>query len=372
MKRFLAVLLSLAMVFSLAACGGTKDLEAGGGSAASGSGAASGGSSAAAPDANAEYKVGVVFGPSGLGDNNFADMIYDGLCRARDELGIYFDYIEPGSDGEIITSLYEYAQDGTYDVVMLATSNAASSLEEVAAEYPDQNFTIIDATVDLPNVRSVAKIGAEQTFMAGVVAALLTQEEGFDGVNKDKKIGVVVGEDFPIPMAMAAGFKAGAYWADPEVEVLVSTVGSWSDPGAAKEMSTAMIKQGVDIIQNDAGGSGTGVFAAAEETGTLAIGVGANQNSMSDRIIGTSLFILYQYVYNECEALVNGQWTAGVVNPGLADGSLGFVTDGASIEVPQAILDKAEEAKAWVVSGGIELPTKVDGIEEWAAQNGLK
>ena len=58
--------------------------------------------------------------------------------------------------------------------------------------------------------------------------------------------------------------------------------------------------------------------------------------------------------------------------PGLADGSLGFVTDGASIEVPQAILDKAEEAKAWVVSGGIELPTKVDGIEEWAAQNGLK
>ena len=350
MKRFLAVLLSLAMVFSLAACGGTKDLEAGGGSAASGSGAASGGSSAAAPDANAEYKVGVVFGPSGLGDNNFADMIYDGLCRARDELGIYFDYIEPGSDGEIITSLYEYAQDGTYDVVMLATSNAASSLEEVAAEYPDQNFTIIDATVDLPNVRSVAKIGAEQTFMAGVVAALLTQEEGFDGVNKDKKIGVVVGEDFPIPMAMAA----------------------WSDPGAAKEMSTAMIKQGVDIIQNDAGGSGTGVFAAAEETGTLAIGVGANQNSMSDRIIGTSLFILYQYVYNECEALVNGQWTAGVVNPGLADGSLGFVTDGASIEVPQAILDKAEEAKAWVVSGGIELPTKVDGIEEWAAQNGLK
>ena len=116
MKRFFAVLLSLSMLFSLAACGGTKDLEAGGGAA---SGAASGSASTAAPDA--EYKVGVVFGPTGLGDNNFNDMIYDGLTRAQNELGIYFDYIEPASDGEIITSLYEYAQDGTYDVVILAT-----------------------------------------------------------------------------------------------------------------------------------------------------------------------------------------------------------------------------------------------------------
>lgn len=361
MKRFLALFLAAAMALSLVGCGDTIDLEAGGSSAASGSTA----------NAASEYRVGVVFGPTGLGDNNFADMIYAGLTRAQDELGIYFDYIEPASDGEIITALYEYAQDGSYDVVMLATSNAASSLEEVASEYPDQNFTIIDATVDLPNVRSVAKIGAEQTFMAGVVAALLTQEEGFDGVNADKKIGVVVGEDYPIPMAMAAGFKAGARWADPEVEVLVSTVGSWSDPGTAKEMSTAMIKQGVDIIQNDAGGSGTGIFAAAEETQTLAIGVGANQNTMSDRIIGTSLFILYQYVYNECQDLVNGKWTAGVVNPGLADGSLGFVTDDAAIEVPQEILDKANEARDWVVDNGIELPTKLDDIDAWAAENGL-
>lgn len=361
MKRFLALFIAAVMAFSLVGCGGTVDLE--GGDSAGTSGNTSG--------TDAEYKVGVVFGPTGLGDNNFADMIYAGLTRAQDELGIYFDYIEPASDGEIITALYEYAQDGSYDVVMLATSNAASSLEEVASEYPEQNFTIIDATVDLPNVRSVAKVGAEQTFMAGVVAALLTQEEGFDGVNADKKIGVVVGEDYPIPMAMAAGFKAGARWADPEVEVLVSTVGSWSDPGTAKEMSTAMIKQGVDIIQNDAGGSGTGIFAAAEETQTLAIGVGANQNTMSDRIIGTSLFILYQYVYNECEALINGEWTAGVVNPGLADGSLGFVTDDASIEVPQEILDKADEARDWVVSNGIELPTKLDDIDAWAAENGL-
>lgn len=361
MKRFLALFLVAAMAFSLVGCGDTIDLEAGGSSAASGSTA----------NAGSEYRVGVVFGPTGLGDNNFADMIYAGLTRAQEELGIYFDYIEPASDGEIITALYEYAQDGSYDVVMLATSNAASSLEEVAGEYPDQNFTIIDATVDLPNVRSVAKVGAEQTFMAGVVAALLTQEEGFDGVNADKKIGVVVGEDFPIPMAMAAGFKAGARWADPEVEVLVSTVGSWSDPGTAKEMSTAMIKQGVDIIQNDAGGSGTGIFAAAEETQTLAIGVGANQNTMSDRIIGTSLFILYQYVYNECQDLINGNWTAGVVNPGLADGSLGFVTDDAAIEVPQEILDKANEARDWVVDNGIELPTKLDDIDAWAAENGL-
>lgn len=353
MKKLSALLLACVLVLSMGACGQTQDLTA----------------PTKENDGEGKIKVGVVFGTEGLGDKNFNDMIYDGLCKARDELGVYFDYVEPASAGEAVTAMYDYAQDGSYDVIM---SSQAAAVEEVAAKHPEQNFTIIDAVIDLPNVRSVRKIGAEQCFLAGVASALLTSEENFEGINADKKIGIVVGQDFPIPMQMVAGYVAGARYADPEVEVLISIVGSWSDPGTAKEMSTAMIKQGVDIIQNDAGGCGSGIFAAAEETKTYAVGVGANQNDMSNRIIGTSLFMLYNYVYNECKDLVDGTWKAGVVSPGIADGSLGFVTEGSSVKLPENVLKAVEDAKKWVVDNKIELPSATSDVDAWAAANNLK
>jgi basic membrane protein A len=316
-----------------------------------------------------DIKIGVIFTTQGLGDNNFSDMIYEGLVKARDNLGIPFDYSEPTTAGEIINLLYEYANDGSYDLIIVATSDAASSLAEVAPKYPDQRFTIIDTAVDEPNVRSVFKKGAEQTFMAGVVAALLTQESDFEYINEEKVIGQIIGMHNPVVNAMAAGFAAGAYYADPEVEVLFSEVGSWSDPGTAKEMSLAMFDQGADIIQHIAGGSGTGIFAAAEEVGALAIGVGNNMNSMSTHVIGTASFNLEEYVYDEARQLKDGEWTGGIVNPGLEIGALGFETEGSSITLPSHVLEAAENAKNWVIEDNIDLPTDPAQVEAWGEEN---
>ena len=43
-----------------------------------------------------QFPVGLVFDVGGLGDKSFNDSAYHGLLRARDELGIRFEYFEPG------------------------------------------------------------------------------------------------------------------------------------------------------------------------------------------------------------------------------------------------------------------------------------
>ena len=42
-----------------------------------------------------QVRVGLVLSEGGLGDQSFNDAAFRGLLRARDELGIYFSYVEP-------------------------------------------------------------------------------------------------------------------------------------------------------------------------------------------------------------------------------------------------------------------------------------
>ena len=97
-------------------------------------------------------KIGVVYTTTGLGDNNFNDMVNSGMEKAKAELNISYDYSEPSSNGEVVTMLREFAQTGEYDLVLALSSDAAAALEQVAGEYPDQNFTIIDTVLEADNI----------------------------------------------------------------------------------------------------------------------------------------------------------------------------------------------------------------------------
>lgn len=108
----------------------------------------------------------------------------------------------------------------------------------------------MDNASDNPNVCNILKNGAEQTFLTGVIAGLMTTDDRFEFTNPDKKVGAIQGLDTATLNAMSTGFACGARFYDPEVEVLVSTVGNFTDVNTGKEMAVAMYNQGVDVIQN--------------------------------------------------------------------------------------------------------------------------
>lgn len=315
-------------------------------------------------------KIGVVYTTAGLGDNNFNDMVNSGLEKAKADLKITYDYSEPSSNGEVVTMLRDFAQTGEYDLVLALGADSASALEQVAGEYPKQNFTIIDTVVALDNVSSISKNGADQSFLCGVLAGYLTKEEGFDKINADNKIGAIMGLDIPLLNSVVAGFTAGAKYANPDVEVIASYVGSFNDPAKAKEMADSMYKQGADIILQGAGGSGMGVFNAAKEDGGYAIGTGVNQNATSpDEIIATATYELPNIVYDEVKTVADGSWKSGAKVWGLKEGAVGYSVEGSNVKIPQEIIDKVEEAKKWFLDENIVLPSATDEVDNWISQN---
>lgn len=76
-------------------------------------------------EGTAAAKIGVVLTTSGLGDNNFNDMVYAGLEKAKEDLGITFDYAEPSSPDEYTTMTYNFAQDGSYDLIIVLSTDGA-------------------------------------------------------------------------------------------------------------------------------------------------------------------------------------------------------------------------------------------------------
>ena len=168
---------------------------------------------------------------------------------------------------------------------------------------------------------------------------------------------------------MSTGFACGARFYDPEVEVLVSTVGNFTDVNTGKEMAVAMYNQGVDVVQNLAG-SGAGIWAALEEKQFYGLGCGANQNSLSPYIPATAGFVLTDIAYAQCQQILDGTWTAGNVYPSFSDGAFAYLTEDASVELPEDLLEKVDAAQEWYVNSGVSLPTTMDEVDGWIAQYG--
>lgn len=367
MKKILALIMALVMLLGvLSGCGNTTDLEAGNKETEAQDQVQNEETQEAAAD---PVKVGVVLTTSGLGDNNFNDMVYAGLEKAKAELGIAFDYAEPASPDEYTSMTYTFAQDGSYDLIIVLSGDGATALDEIAPQYPEQKFTLVDNASDNPNVCNILKNGAEQTFLAGVIAGLVTVDERMEYANADKKVGALQGLDTATLNAMGTGFACGARFYDPEVEVLISTVGSFTDVNTGKEMSVAMYDQGVDVIQNLAGG-GAGIWSALEEKQFYGMGCGANQNAMSPYIVATAGFVLTNLVYQQCEQVIDGTWTAGNQYPSFSDGAFEYLLEGSSVELPEDLIEKVEAAREWFITSGVELPSTMAEVDAWIAENG--
>ena len=127
-KKWLAMLLAVCSILSLVACGKSDKDSAG-------------------DDSEKGTKVAVVFASSGLGDKSFNDALYDGMKKAESTMGIQWVYSEPKDDAEYEGLISGYADSGDCDLIICLGGSQSSSLENVAPNYPQQKFVILDAVV---------------------------------------------------------------------------------------------------------------------------------------------------------------------------------------------------------------------------------
>jgi basic membrane protein A len=309
-------------------------------------------------------KVGLVLATGGLGDKSFNDISYAGCVRAQEELGVEFDYVETIAIAEYEGYQRDFAMSGEYILIICIGFDQADALATVAAEYPDQNFAIVDMVVDAPNVASLTFAQNEGSFLLGVVAGMTT-ETG--------KVGFVGGMDIPLIRDFFEGYEAGVLWVNPEVEVLEPVfVGDWGDLTKGKELATSLIEAGADGIFAAAGGSGLGALEACDELDVTGYGVDSCQCYLNDNMLASMTKRVDNAVYEMILDARVGMFQPGFYGGGLADGWVGMCRlaeeealweetfDFTHPEISEDILDKVVEAKNKIIAGDIVVPTGYD------------
>ena len=226
---------------------------------------------ASASAVEAKVKVAFVTSESGMGDRSFNDMMDEGMKRAVKELDAEYVIIQPRSISEFQSTLARAAGQG-FDIIIGSSFDMIEPMKTVAGSFPDQKFGLVDVGPDpiAPNVISTVTKDWEGSFLVGMIAAKVT---------KTGTIGFVGGKDIPIIHRFFVGYYYGAKMASPDVNVLESYSGTFTDPAAGKEYTLALVNQKSDINFAVAGATSSGVIDAAKETNTFAIGVDSTRTT---------------------------------------------------------------------------------------------
>lgn len=311
-----------------------------------------GGASEENAASSSKMKIAVQFGVGGLGDQSFNDNINNAILAAQKQIEFDYDYVEPKAVSEFENFFREFAQSKEYSLIVAAGSDAADACSKVAKEYPEQKFLLIDSPSQDPNVLGVTFKDNESTFLGGFAAGKIT---------KTNKVGVVGALDIDVINGFIAGWEAGVKLANPQAIVYRAYCGGFKDPVTAKEMALQMYNNGADIVFQAAGGSGLGVFQAAEETGNLAVGVDSNQNPLKpNSIVMSCVRSFTAIIYNAVNDVKDGKFKAGTtLQAGIADDAVDCTFEGSNVSVDKSVKDAMEVLKQDVKAGKVQIPSKI-------------
>ena len=314
----------------------------------------------------------VVFGA--FGDNGFNDLSRIGLERAIDELGVSGRAFETG--GYDITRieplLLDLCEDGEFDVIFVMGAACREAAENASMQFPDQRFILFDAVAsyderDLPNIASVTFRQNEASFLAGVLAAYVTNSD-MEHTNSDNTVGVVLLRDNAVINDFLVGFIEGNHFVDEGIRILSAYNNSAVDTANAKELTINMAIQGADVVFGVTALATLGVVDGARERGIYAIGVDndiamqikAFDEDAAQMVITSVLKNTDVAVFRAIEAMLDGmdniKWGAEE-SLGFEESAVGLARNEFFYALSQEIRDKLDQVERDIISGAIQVST---------------
>ena len=333
------------------------------------------GDEAPAVSADASAAIGMVYALGGLDDRSFNDAANRGIQRARLDHDVAFTNEEPGSMADFRTTqaTLSASEQPDYDLICCIGFLQADALSTVAGEHPDQQYALVDSVVDRDNVASYVFREHEGSFQAGHLAGLVTGRDlsvGAGGTAADERtVGFVGGVESSLIAKFEAGYLAGVAHADGDASVLRTYVGAFDDPEGGYDAAAEMYEQGADVVYHAAGGSGLGVFQAAQEYGRYAIGVDSDQSRSNPRyadvILGSMVKRVGTAVYDAAERTIEDTLRTGSTT------ALGLAEDGVALVygttlgpvIPDDVRAAIVESGQRIVDGDLSVPTDPEAVD---------
>ncbi|WP_440286319.1 BMP family protein [Eshraghiella crossota] len=225
---------------------------------------------------------------------------------------------------ENMTSTVKQYCDAGVDLIISPDTDLSDAFSEIAPDYPDVDFAAIDGTYTADNALSMSQNNPEIGFVAGVIAALQSE---------NGSVGFVGGEESDEILKASRTMEAGAKYINPDIKFTSVMSGSWTDVAKGKEIGISMISTNkADVIFSFASGVDAGVREACQSADNVYfIAQPSESHDTAPDITVTSIIQSNEaLIYHAMETAANGTFKGGYYIAGFEDGgtcSLGVFGD---------------------------------------------
>ncbi len=333
--QYFGFIVLLVMWLTLTACGGAPQ------------------ASEAPAEASQSKKVEnvAVLLPASRTDQGWNQQAAEAMTAVQKERGFKLEVAENLGYDDITPVLRDLAERG-FDLLICH----ASGYQTVCPEFANKNNVKV-AVVENPgaigpNVSDIETQAQEVAYLAGVLAARLTQS---------KTVGMVVSGEPPTWNFMTVGFAEGVKATDPAVNILYSVIGeaAYEDAAGAKRVTEAQLAAGADIIFGMGDGASFGMIQAIQEhnaqAGTKArfIDVIGDKSKQYREVLLTSVLFDYRGLYQQMMDDIQSGTFGQVYTMDVASGGVRLLDLPA--DVPAEVQQAVERAKADIIAGKIKV-----------------
>ena len=210
----------------------------------------------------------------------------------------FVESVPEGADAERVMT--QLALQGN-DIIFATSFGYMDPLMSVAKKFPDVKFEHATGYKQSENAANYGLKLYQARHVQGIIAGMMT---------KTNKICYIA--SFPIPEVMREinTFYLGAKKKNPDVELKITWVYTWYDPGKEKDAAVAMIQQGCDIVAQHT--DSPAPLQAAEEAGVLGFGQASDQMKFAPNAQLTATIDNWgPYYIKKVGQVLDGTWETG-------------------------------------------------------------
>lgn len=247
-------------------------------------------------------------------DGGWGSSCYAGFMASADK----FDYIETFEVENValenMTSTIKQYCDAGVDLIISPDVDLSDPISEVAPDYPNVKFAVIDGTYTAENAMTMSQDNAQIGFIVGAIAALQS---------KTNSVGFVGGEESDEIVKASKCMEAGAKYINPDIAFTSVMSGSWTDVAKGKEIGLSMISSNkADVIFSFASGVDSGVREACLSADNVYFIAQPDEamDAAPDITITSILQSNEQLIYNAMKAVKEGTFEGSFTKYGFEEG----------------------------------------------------
>ncbi|TVR20955.1 MAG: BMP family ABC transporter substrate-binding protein [Nitriliruptor sp.] len=312
------------------------------------------------PAAGADYRGCLVTDQGGVDDASFNETAWAGLQQAEAELGVDIAVLESNSEADFEPNIQAFV-DQDCDLIVTVGFLLGETTQAAADANPDQLFAIVDEGIEGDNLLGLTFATEQAGFLAGYVAAAMTES----GI-----IGTYGGINIPPVTVFMDGYLAGASYYNDEFGTDVEVqgwdgsdglfTGNFESQDDGRNITDTLLQAGADIIMPVAGPVGLGTATAIEDFGEgkmIWVDTDGYESTQFGELMLTSVMKNMDVaVYDAMAAVVDGTFEGGLYVGTLENDGVGIAPfHDFEDEVPQEVKDAIPGLIDGIIAGEVSV-----------------